>query len=119
MSGAQGSAIYQTFISSRLDTNRFGHLSPLTARPLLLRKQKEIVLRLPASLRATSAWDKQQQKQTQQCQQTNNMNRPLQAIMHCDFLYLSLYFFFFICLLLHLILTTERDNDRKQSKRVL
>lgn len=41
-------------------TNRFGHLSPLSC-PLLLMKQKEVVLRLPASLRGTSAWDTKQQ----------------------------------------------------------
>lgn len=35
-------------------TNRFGHLSPLSC-PLLLMKQKEVVLRLPASLWGTSA----------------------------------------------------------------
>lgn len=35
---------------------RFGHLSSLTRR-LLLRKQKEVVLRLPASVRGTRAWN--------------------------------------------------------------
>lgn len=35
---------------------RFGHLSPFSARPLLLRKLKEVVLRLPASHRGLSSW---------------------------------------------------------------
>lgn len=40
----------------RRGTHRFGHLAPLPAGPLLLRKQKEIVVRLPAPLRGTRAW---------------------------------------------------------------
>lgn len=41
-------------------THRLGHLAPLSAAPLLLRKQKEIVVRLPAPLWATRAWEKTQ-----------------------------------------------------------
>lgn len=45
-------------------THRLGHPAPLSAAPPLLRKQKEIVVRLPAPLWATRAWEKQTKKNT-------------------------------------------------------